>query len=63
MEKGIAWACVMMPINKNEIMIHMEKDKKNIGGELNFILLNKLGNAIIKPNFNKKLIKEALDIL
>ena len=44
-------------------MIHMENDKKNIGGELNFILLDKLGNAIIKPNFNKKLIKEALDIL
>ena len=31
----------------------MENDKKNIGGELNFILLDKLGNAIIKPNFNK----------
>ena len=39
-------------INKNEIMIHMENDK-NIGGALNFILLDKLGNAIIKPNFNK----------
>ncbi|MBI72911.1 MAG: 3-dehydroquinate synthase [Candidatus Marinimicrobia bacterium] len=50
-------------INKNEIMIHMENDKKNIGGQLNFILLDKLGNAIIKPNFNKKLIEEALDIL
>ena len=50
-------------INKNEIMIHMENDKKNIGGALNFILLDKLGNAIIKPNFNKKLIEEALDIL
>ncbi len=47
----------------NHIMSCINSDKKNIGNELNYILLKNIGAAIIEKDYNKKLIKESLEIL
>ena len=47
----------------DQIMSYINSDKKNIGNELNYILLKNIGTAVIEKNYNKALIKEALEIL
>ena len=47
----------------NKIMALIDSDKKNIGNELNYILLKNIGEAEIKKNYNKKSIQEGLNIL
>ena len=44
-------------------MALIDSDKKNIGNELNYILLKNIGEAEIKKNYNKKSIQEGLNIL
>jgi 3-dehydroquinate synthetase len=44
-------------------MSYINSDKKNIGNELNYILLKNIGTAVIEKNYNKDLIKEGLKIL
>ena len=36
------------------------KDKKNIDGKINFVLLKGIGNAFLKSNVNLKNIKKIL---
>ena len=50
-------------LNIKKIMALIDSDKKNIGNELNYILLKNIGEAIIQKKYNKKLIKEGLRIL
>ena len=47
----------------DQIISYINSDKKNIGNELNYILLKNIGTAVIEKNYNKDLIKEALEIL
>ena len=44
-------------------MLCINSDKKNIGNKLNYILLKNIGTAVIEKDYNKKLIKESLEIL
>ena len=41
----------------------MNNDKKNIDNKLNYIMLNKIGEASIVENFDKKEILNALEII
>ena len=41
----------------NKILNFMYKDKKNVSKKINLILIKKIGNPIIKKNFNKKHLK------
>ena len=50
-------------LNIKKIMALIDSDKKNIGNELNYILLKNIGEAIIQKKYNKKLIEEGLRIL
>ena len=47
----------------NHIMSFINSDKKNIENKLNYILLKNIGTAVIEKDYNKKLIKESLEIL
>jgi len=47
----------------DQIISYINSDKKNIGNELNYILLKNIGTAVIEKNYNKDLIKEGLKIL
>jgi len=49
--------------NSDQIMSWINSDKKNIGNELNYILLKNIGTATIEKNYNKKFIKHGLKIL
>ena len=49
--------------DSDQIMSYINSDKKNIGNELNYILLKNIGTAVIEKNYNKNLIKEGLGIL
>jgi 3-dehydroquinate synthase len=49
--------------DSDQIMSYINSDKKNIGNELNYILLKNIGTAVIEKNYNKALIKEGLEIL
>jgi 3-dehydroquinate synthase len=50
-------------LHTSKIMTFIHNDKKNIGNELNYILLKNIGEAIIQKNYNKKFIEEGLSIL
>ena len=46
------------------IIEHMEYDKKNFGGAINFVLLRGLGNPIINQRIPRELMKEVMtDVL
>ena len=49
--------------DSDQIISYINSDKKNIGNELNYILLKNIGTAVIEKNYNKNLIKEGLEIL
>ena len=50
-------------INSKKFNNLMNNDKKNIDNKLNYIMLNKIGEASIIENFNKKEILDALEII
>ena len=45
--------------NKN-IFLNIKKDKKNLNGVINFVLINKIGNAFLINNLNLKNIKKLI---
>jgi len=45
--------------NKN-IFLNIKKDKKNLNGVINFVLINKIGNAFLINNLNLKNIKKII---
>jgi 3-dehydroquinate synthase len=47
----------------NKVLSFIETDKKNIGGQLNYILLNGIGSAYIEKNYNKDNLIKGLEIL
>ena len=42
----------------DQIFKTIYKDKKNIDGKINFVLLKNIGNAFLKNNINLKNIKK-----
>ena len=50
-------------INSKKFNNLMNNDKKNIDNKLNYIMLNKIGEASIVENFDKKEILTALEII
>ena len=50
-------------LDYNRVLEFINADKKNMGNQLNYILLKEIGTAIIEQNYNKNLIGEALKIL
>ena len=47
----------------NKVLSFIETDKKNIGGQLNYILLNDIGSAYIEKKYNKDNLIKGLEIL
>ena len=60
---GIFKLSKLKNFDSDQIMSYINNDKKNIGDELNYILLKNIGTAVIEKNYNKDLIKEGLKIL
>ncbi len=50
-------------LDMNKVLSFIETDKKNIGGQLNYILLNNIGSAYIEKNYNKDNLIKGLEIL
>ena len=55
-----------LPINKeimydNKIFKIIKKDKKNIGNNLNFVLLKKIGKAFLTNKYSLKNIKKIIN--
>ena len=48
-------------INDPKIYKIIKKDKKNINGKINFILIKKIGSAFIKHNLRLEKLKEILN--
>ena len=55
--------CTLSKLNKRKIMELMIHDKKNENDQINFTLLNKIGNAVTDNYCSNKLIEESLDYL
>ncbi|MCQ2914625.1 MAG: 3-dehydroquinate synthase [Alphaproteobacteria bacterium] len=47
--------------NKDYLISIMKKDKKTVDNHLNFVILNSIGNAIVKSNVEFDLVKESLN--
>ena len=48
-------------INPNKIVNELKKDKKVVGGKVEFVLLEKIGKAKYGVNVSNKIIKEAIE--
>jgi len=48
---------------EDEVFTHMLSDKKTTGGKLNIVLLDGIGNAVIKRDMDECAVREAIEVL
>ena len=53
----------LLDLDINKVLDFLDTDKKNIGGQLNYILLNDIGSAYTEKNYSKDNLIKGMEIL
>ena len=53
----------LLDLDINKVLEFLDADKKNIGGQLNYILLNDIGCAYIEKNYSRDNLIKGMEIL
>ena len=53
----------MLDLDIDKVLEFLDTDKKNIGGQLNYILLNDIGSAYTEKNYSKDNLIKGMEIL